>query len=73
MIVVPAEYLIAANRPHAPRWRVSLRTPAGVMIGDYLPITDDEALEAFQICTKLEGIIPALESAHALAALPKLK
>lgn len=38
----------------------------------YLPITDDEALEAFQLCCKLEGIIPALESAHALAALPKL-
>ncbi|WEK47312.1 MAG: tryptophan synthase subunit beta [Candidatus Andeanibacterium colombiense] len=36
----------------------------------YLPITDDEALEAFQLCCKLEGIIPALESAHALAALP---
>jgi tryptophan synthase beta chain len=27
--------------------------------------TDDEALEAFQLCCKLEGIIPALESAHA--------
>ena len=39
MIIVPAEYLIAANRPHAPRWRVSLRTAAGDMIGDYLPIT----------------------------------
>jgi len=38
----------------------------------YLPITDDEALEAFQLCCKLEGIIPALESSHALAALPKL-
>jgi len=38
----------------------------------YEPITDDEALEAFQLCCKLEGIIPALESAHALAALPKL-
>jgi len=38
----------------------------------YMPITDDEALEAFQLCTKLEGIIPALESAHALAALPKI-
>ena len=33
----------------------------------YAPITDDEALEAFQLCTKLEGIIPALESAHAVA------
>jgi len=30
--------------------------------------TDDEALEAFQILTKAEGIIPALESSHALAA-----
>ena len=38
----------------------------------YLPITDDEALEAFQLCCKLEGIIPALESAHALAVLPRL-
>jgi tryptophan synthase beta chain len=36
----------------------------------YVPITDDEALEAFQLCCKLEGIIPALESSHALAALP---
>ena len=39
---------------------------------NYLPITDAEALEAFQLCCRLEGIIPALESAHALAALPKL-
>jgi len=38
----------------------------------YVPITDDEALEAFQLCCKLEGIIPALESSHALAALPQL-
>jgi tryptophan synthase beta chain len=38
----------------------------------YMPITDDEALEAFQLCCKLEGIIPALESAHALAVLPKI-
>lgn len=37
----------------------------------YLPVTDVEALDAFQLCCKLEGIIPALESAHALAALPK--
>jgi len=29
-------------------------------------------LEAFQLCTKLEGIIPALEPSHALAYLPKL-
>jgi tryptophan synthase beta chain len=38
----------------------------------YMPITDKEALEAFQLCSQLEGIIPALESAHALAALPKV-
>ena len=35
----------------------------------YLPVTDTEALEAFQLCCQLEGIIPALESSHALAAL----
>jgi tryptophan synthase beta chain len=35
----------------------------------YLPVTDREALDAFQLCCKLEGIIPALESSHALAAL----
>ncbi|HEY0622196.1 tryptophan synthase subunit beta [Sphingomonas sp.] len=36
---------------------------------EYLPITDTQALDAFQLCCKLEGIIPALESSHALAAL----
>ena len=34
---------------------------------EYLSATDDEALEAFQLCARLEGIIPALEPAHALA------
>ena len=38
----------------------------------YVPITDDEALEAFQLCTKLEGIIPALEPSHALAQVMKI-
>jgi tryptophan synthase beta chain len=33
----------------------------------YLSATDAEALAAFQLCSKLEGIIPALEPAHALA------
>ena len=33
----------------------------------YLSATDDEALAAFQLCCRLEGIIPALEPAHALA------
>ena len=38
----------------------------------YVSATDDEALEAFQLCTRTEGIIPALESAHALAYLTAL-
>ena len=38
----------------------------------YMSATDDEALEAFQYCCKLEGIIPALEPAHALAVLKKI-
>ena len=38
----------------------------------YLTATDDEALEAFQLCARLEGIVPALESAHALARLPQI-
>ena len=37
----------------------------------YVSINDDEALEAFQICSKIEGIIPALEPSHALAYLTK--
>ena len=39
---------------------------------EYVSITDDEALAAFQLMTKLEGIIPALESAHAYAHLQKI-
>jgi tryptophan synthase beta chain len=38
----------------------------------YVAVTDKEALEAFQLCTKLEGIIPALEPSHALAHVRKL-
>ncbi len=39
---------------------------------DYVAITDAEALEAFQLCSKLEGIIPALEPSHALAHVAKI-
>ena len=39
---------------------------------NYVSATDAEALEAFQLCTQLEGIIPALEPAHALAHVMKL-
>ena len=38
----------------------------------YLSATDKEALEAFQLCCRLEGIIPALEPAHALAKVGEL-
>jgi tryptophan synthase beta chain len=34
--------------------------------------TDDEALAAFQLCSRMEGIIPALEPAHALAHVIKV-
>jgi len=39
---------------------------------EYVSITDAEALEAFQLCCQLEGIIPALEPSHALAQVMKL-
>jgi tryptophan synthase beta chain len=39
---------------------------------EYLTASDDEALAAFQLCARLEGIVPALESAHALARLPQV-
>ncbi|RCL01374.1 MAG: tryptophan synthase beta chain [Candidatus Tokpelaia sp. JSC085] len=38
---------------------------------EYVPILDHEALEAFQLLTRVEGIIPALESSHALAEAVK--
>jgi len=38
---------------------------------EYVPIMDNEALDAFQVLTKLEGIIPALEPSHAIAEVIK--
>jgi tryptophan synthase beta chain len=38
----------------------------------YVSATDSEALDAFKLCSRLEGIIPALETAHALAQVTKL-
>jgi tryptophan synthase beta chain len=38
----------------------------------YLTATDTEALEAYTLLSKLEGILPAIESAHALARLPEI-
>ncbi|MCW9040640.1 MAG: tryptophan synthase subunit beta, partial [Rhodospirillales bacterium] len=39
---------------------------------EYVSITDDEALDAFRRCSRLEGIIPALESSHAIAHAMKM-
>jgi len=39
---------------------------------EYVAATDDEALAAFQLCARTEGILPALEPAHALAHVAKL-
>jgi tryptophan synthase beta chain len=39
---------------------------------EYVSATDAEALEAFQLCSRLEGIIPALEPAHALAHVKRI-
>ncbi len=40
--------------------------------GEYLSATDDEALDAFQMLSRLEGIIPALEPSHALARIGEI-
>jgi tryptophan synthase beta chain len=40
---------------------------------EYVSITDDEAMQAGRLCSELEGIIPAIETAHALAHLEKMK
>ncbi|MCD8310965.1 MAG: tryptophan synthase subunit beta [Firmicutes bacterium] len=39
---------------------------------EYVPITDDEAVDAFEYLSKIEGIIPSIESAHAVAYAMKL-
>ena len=38
----------------------------------YVPVTDDEAVDAFEYLSKMEGIIPAIESAHAVAYAKKI-
>lgn len=39
---------------------------------EYVPVTDDEAVEAFEYLSRTEGIIPAIESAHAVAYAMKI-
>ena len=38
----------------------------------YVPVTDDEAVDAFEYLSRIEGIIPAIESAHAVAHARKI-
>ena len=39
---------------------------------EYVPVTDEEAVEAFEYLSRTEGIIPAIESAHAVAYARKI-
>ena len=39
---------------------------------EYVPVTDDEAVDAFEYLSRTEGIIPAIESAHAVAYAKKI-
>jgi tryptophan synthase beta chain len=41
-------------------------------LAEYVSVTDSEALDAFALLSRMEGIIPALESAHAVAYAAKL-
>ena len=51
--------------------RVTINSASGR--AEFINVTDEEAVEAGMQLAKLEGIIPALESAHALSALKKLE
>ena len=39
---------------------------------EYVPVTDEEAVSAFEYLSRVEGVIPAIESAHAVAAALKI-
>ena len=54
---------------HRSRACMAARDRAG---SKYISATDKEALEAFKLCSKLEGILPALEPAHALAKVVEI-
>jgi tryptophan synthase beta chain len=60
------------RRPRLSRRRPGAQLAARHRPRQYVPIVDQEALDAFQVCTRVEGIIPALESAHAIAQAIKI-
>ena len=43
-----------------------------IRTAEYVPVTDEEAVEAFEYLSRTEGIIPAIESAHAVAYAKKI-
>ena len=51
---------------------VVVRTKHDIKRAEYVPVTDEEAVCAFEYLAKTEGIIPAIESAHAVAHAMKL-
>lgn len=68
--VIPAHSVAAGlDYPGVGPEHSHLRDTGRVQYGS---VTDDEAVQAFARLSRLEGIIPALESSHALAALPKV-
>jgi tryptophan synthase beta chain len=61
-----------SRRARLSRHRAGAFLAARYRAGEYVSITDAEALEAFQLCCETEGIIPALEPSHALAHVMKI-
>jgi tryptophan synthase beta chain len=60
------------GRPGLPRRRPRACLPQGQRPRQYVGITDDEAMEAFHLLARTEGILAALESSHAIAQAMKL-
>ena len=58
-------WIIPASAPEHAYWKDTGRV-------EYVSITDDEALVAFKQLAELEGILPALETAHAFAHVAKI-
>ncbi|MEQ0575674.1 tryptophan synthase subunit beta, partial [Mycobacterium tuberculosis] len=56
----------------SPVWGPELWGPKWAGVVDYRRITDSEALDGFGLLCRMEGIIPAIESAHAVAGALKL-
>jgi tryptophan synthase beta chain len=61
------ESALDLGRPRLPRRRPAARPPRATGRATYLPVTDAEAMDALALLSRTEGIIPAIESAHAVA------